>query len=132
MMTMHRSLTALCAVALVAGCAPRMDPPPEFADYATNVQIARLLAGTCPSVALDQAAMGAGARDLGITLRDQGFTPEDIQAFPETLDIGTIQGRVQAYATQNSIDLRDSTTVCPAAMREINNGSGIGAFLSPA
>jgi hypothetical protein len=109
-----------------------MAPPPAFADYAANVQIARLLAAGCPSLGLDQAAMGAGARDLGVTLRDQGFTPGDIAAFPDTLDTGVIEGRVQAFATANGIDPRDSATVCPVATREMNDGTAVGAFLSPA
>jgi len=131
-MTGMRLPLSAVVLALVAGCAARMPPPAVFADYAANVQIARLLAGGCPSVALDQAAMGAGARDLGVALRDAGFTPDDIAAFPETLDTGTIQTRVQGYSAQNGIDPRDSRTVCAAAMREIDTGTAIGAFLTPA
>jgi hypothetical protein len=130
MMALRPVLTALCVLALVAGCAPRVAPPPAFADYATDVQIARLLAGGCPSVALDQAAMGAGARDLGVELSDQGFTPEDIAAFPDTLDTGEIESRVGAYLAANDVDPNTPGTACAAATAEIDRGSAIGAFLT--
>ncbi|WP_447248402.1 DUF5333 family protein [Meridianimarinicoccus sp. RP-17] len=114
----------------VAACAPRMAPPPAFADYAANVQVARLLAGACPSVALDQSAMGAGARDLGVALRDQGFTPDDIAAFPNTLDTGAIEARTRAYLAANAVDLDAPATACTAARAEMDRGSAIGAFLT--
>ena len=126
MIRLSATLGAMATVALVAGCAPRMAPPPEFADYATNVQIARSLAGGCPTISLDQAAMGAGARDLGLALRAQGFTPEDIAAFPERLDTGAITARSQAFLA----DYGDSAALCAAARAEIDRGSPIGAFLT--
>ncbi len=127
---MTRMFAVLATVALVAGCAPRMAPPPAFADFATNVQIARLLSGGCPSIGLDQAAMGAGARDLGVALRAEGFTQEDIVAFPDTLDTGAIESRTQGYLTANGVDLGNAATVCAAARAEIDSGSAIGAFLT--
>lgn len=121
----------VCAAALVlAACAPRMAPPPAFADYAANVQIAGVLAGACPSVTLDQPAMGAGARDLGTALRDQGFTPEDIAAFPKTLDTGAIEARTRAYLAASNVDPGVPATACAAARAEIDRGSAIGAFLT--
>ena len=125
-MIVMRPLTALCAVALVTGCASRMAPPPEFADYAVNVQIARALADGCETVSLDQSAMGAGARDLGIALRDQGFSPEDIAAFPERLDTDAITARSQSFLSE----YRDGASICAAARAEIDRGSPIGAFLT--
>lgn len=124
----------LLAVAAVAGlglsgCLMKSPPPAVFTDYATNVQIAQVLATGCPDVTVNQAGMGAGARDLGTALRAEGYTPEDIAAFPDTLDVGAIQASAQAYLTQNGVDPQDSTTVCPVAKREIDNNTAIAAFL---
>ncbi|QIE40597.1 DUF5333 family protein [Meridianimarinicoccus aquatilis] len=113
----------------LSGCLMKSPPPAVFTDYATNVQIAQVLAAGCPNVAVDQAGMGAGARELGTALRAEGYTPEDISAFPDTLDVGAIQASTQAYLTQNGIDPQDSTTVCPVAKREIDNNTAIAAFL---
>ena len=125
-----RRLGVLVIFALLAGCAPRVAPPPAFADFATHVQVARLLSAGCPSLALNQAAMGSGARDLGVTLQSQGFTPEDIAAFPDTLDTGAIESRTRAYLADNGVDLGNAATVCAAGRAEMGRGSSIGAFLT--
>ncbi|WP_146205056.1 DUF5333 family protein [Meridianimarinicoccus roseus] len=121
----------MLSLVVLTACA-KAPPPAVFTDYATNVQIAQVLAAGCPDVTLNQAGMGAGARDLGVALRAQGYTAEDIAAFPDTIDVGEIRGRAQAYLTANGIDPTDRATVCPVAKREIDAGSPIAAFLTAA
>ena len=123
---------ALLAVAGLSACVAKTPPPPEFTDFATNVQIAQLLAQGCPSVTANQAGMGAGARDLGVVLRGQGFSSDDISNFPNTLDVSVVQARTQAYVTANDIIPSDWTTVCPVAQREMKQGTAIAAFLKAA
>ena len=123
---------ALVAVVAVSACVARTPAPEAFTEFAANVQIAQLLAQGCPEVTISQPGMGKGARDLGLVLREQGFTPEDIAKFPDTLDVGAVQSRTQAFVTANRIDPRDFSTVCPVARREMQQGTPIAGFLTSA
>ena len=125
-------LMALASLGVLVACATTRPPPPEFTTFASNVQVARILAAGCPTVTVNQGGMGEGARDLGLSLRSQGFTPEDIAGFRTTLDPGTVRAEINAYLTQNGVDPSNAATVCPAARREIDQRSPIAAFLGAA
>lgn len=122
----------VAALLLLAGPAiaqEKVPAPDFFITSAMATSTAQILAVNCPTLSINPGAMSAETRGVLERLEQAGFTPENLVArMQDPADrIALLQ---DAFLTKHDLaDGADVDAVCAAGLREISEGSVIGALL---
>ncbi|CTQ49634.1 DUF5333 family protein [Jannaschia donghaensis] len=122
-------LAALVLIAAPAAAQDRRPAPEIFVTSAMATSTAQILAVNCPVLSINPGAMRTETDRVLDALDADGFTPETMtDAMEDPSDrIAVLQ---DAFLAKH--DLADGATsdaVCAAGLREISEGTAIGALL---
>lgn len=120
---------ALTLLALPAAAQEQVPAPAYFVTSAMATSTAQILAVNCPTLSIDPAAMTVETAGVLERLERDGFTPENLIERMENPEdrIAVLQ---EAFLAKH--DLTEGATVgtiCAAGLREMSEGSVIGALL---
>lgn len=122
-------VAALLLLAAPAFAQEQVPAPEFFVTSAMATSTAQILAVNCPTLSVDPGAMSAETSGVLERLERAGFTPENlVTRMEDPADrIAVLQ---DAFLAKHDLaDGADVDAVCGAGLREISEGSVIGALL---